>query len=74
MHKMKEELTLRILAQESLELELCLKRYGILKFRGLLCKILWIIDFQLIVELKSPWARSTGCGPPEPWSIVDRPP
>jgi hypothetical protein len=71
---MKEEVILRTLAQESLGVGVMVENIWSFEVLGLFCKIPGIIDFGLVFELKNLWARSTGRGPLEPWSTVDRSP
>jgi hypothetical protein len=63
MHKMKEEVILRTLAQESLGVGVMVENIWSFEVLGLFCKISRIIDFGLVFELKNLWAQSTGRGP-----------
>jgi hypothetical protein len=62
MHRKKDEMILRILAQESLVLKLALKRYGILKIQGYFVGFSEARDiFGIIFQILGPSCKIMEC-------------
>jgi hypothetical protein len=63
MHRKKDEVILRILAQESQDLELWLQRYEFLKFWSYFCEFSEARDlFVIIFQIPGPYCIIMDCG------------